>query len=259
MISSFVTRWTPDNLQKWTKRKARREWKEEKKTGKKYVESRRSKRELSNAACRHLHILKVLALGFLSAEIIGEKNISRTQQSGRRLSLRSSKIPALSRCNPTILPFPTSSEMVLIPGRISSPSKIPSLLPLCICAMQSNVPEFPHSPQTQNDSQERGSGLLSPLCLQSCQWLVKLAWNLTFKVCWKIASCVRQEASTSSGFLGARSGCTQITKMFSSTFYADEIRHLSCARKSGWEKPGPLQDGSFVWKRVQKKNWNKLA
>lgn len=114
---------------------------------KKYIESRQSKRELNNAACRHSHILKVLVLGFfLSAEIIGEKNISRTQQSGRLLSLGSSKIPALSRCNPTILPFPTSSEMVLILGRISSPSntKPASLVYLCNAVKCSRNP--PQSP-----------------------------------------------------------------------------------------------------------------
>lgn len=150
--------------------------------------------------------------------------------------------------------------MVWIPGRISSPSKIPSPLPLCICAMQSNVPEFPHSPQTQNDSQERGSGLLSLLCLQSCQWLVKLAWNLTFKVCWKIASCVRQEASTSSGFLGARSGCTQITKMFSSTFHADEMRHCPVQENQDGKSQAHYRMAALFENEFRKKieiNWHK--
>lgn len=162
MISSFVTRWTPDNTYtKWTEKKARGGWKEEKKNWqeKKYVESRQSKRELNNAACRHLHILKVLVLGFLSAEIIGEKNISRMLQSGRRLTLRSSKILALSRCNPTILPFPTSSEMVLILGRISSPSntKPVSLVYLCNAVKCSRIPPTVPKPKMTPRKGEAGS------------------------------------------------------------------------------------------------------
>lgn len=88
------------------------------------------------------------------------------------------------------------------------------LLLLCICGMQSNVPEFPFGPQTQDDSQERGRGLLPLLCLQSCQWLVKLAWSLAFKAFWKIVSCAEQEASTSSGFLGTRSAALSSQKHF---------------------------------------------
>lgn len=144
----------------------------------------------------------------MSAEIIGEKSISRKQQFRRQLNCDQAVFGAQkSRLSPDVIqpfyPFLPPPRWFWFWEEFPA-LQMPSRLPLGICRMQSNVPEFPHSPQTQNDSQERGSGLLSSLCLQSCQWLVKLAWNLAFKACWKMVSCVRQEASTSSGFLGAR-------------------------------------------------------